>query len=203
MTDNTPAFAAGPMRAGTNHVRINDDPATIAHITRQVRQLRKDGARIIVLSAHWGPNLRPWPPARFRRFARAAIDAGIDIFHGHSAHILQGVEKYGGGVILYDTGDFIDDVWWLTFVPHFTGALFLVDIADGHVRDLRVVPTVMGPGRVRLGHGPLARRVISRLTRLSPPGGRWARGTATAGHFLHDHLAGQPEPASDPVGSTG
>jgi poly-gamma-glutamate synthesis protein (capsule biosynthesis protein) len=202
-TDNTPAFAATATRAGTHHLRVRDDPATIGLIARQVRQLRAEGARMIVLSAHWGPNLRPWPPAHFRRFARAAIDAGVDIFHGHSAHILQGVERYGGGVILYDTGDFIDDVWWLTFVPHFTGALFLVDVADGRVRDLRVVPTVMGPGCVRLGRGALARRVIARLTRLSPPGHGWARGKARAQHFLHAHLAGEPDAAGDPLSLAG
>lgn len=179
LTDNTPSFAAGPGRPGTNHMRISDDDATMARIVGTVRDLRAAGARVVVLSAHWGPNLRPSPPMRFRRFARATIDAGVDVFYGHSAHILQGVEKYGGGIILYDTGDFIDDVWWLTFAPYFTGALFLVDFHDGRVAGLRVMPVVMGPGCVRLAGGALERRVIARLSRLS-------RAIATGDHFLHE-----------------
>jgi poly-gamma-glutamate synthesis protein (capsule biosynthesis protein) len=192
LTDNTPAFAAGPGRAGTNYMRIESDPATIGGIAEQVRSLRAAGARTIVLSAHWGPNLRPWPPARFRRFARAAIDAGVDVFHGHSAHLLQGVERYGGGLILYDTGDIIDDAWWFGFIPYFTGALFLVDFEAGRVQGLRVVPHVMGPGCVRLAQGALAHRVIARLSRLTPPGGRRLSGTGRDLHFRHETLACAP-----------
>jgi poly-gamma-glutamate synthesis protein (capsule biosynthesis protein) len=195
VTDNTPSFAAGPGKPGTNHMRISDDAATMARIAGMVQSLRKAGARAIVLSAHWGPNLRPWPPVRFRRFARAAIDAGVDVFHGHSAHILQGVEKYGDGIILYDTGDFIDDVWWLTFAPYFTGALFLVDFRAGRVAGLRVVPVVMGPGCVRLARGPLERRVVARLSRLS-------RAIAAGDHFLHEPLLPQVVAAIRPVQPT-
>jgi poly-gamma-glutamate synthesis protein (capsule biosynthesis protein) len=49
------------------------------------------------------------PPERFRAFARWLIDRGFDVVHGHSAHVFQGVEAYDGGLILYDTGDFVDD----------------------------------------------------------------------------------------------
>ena len=49
------------------------------------------------------------PREIFRRFARAVIDQGVDIYYGHSAHVFQGVEVYRGKPILYDTGDFIDD----------------------------------------------------------------------------------------------
>ncbi len=195
LTDNTPAYAAGPARPGTNHVRIDDDPATLARLAGEVRALRASGARLVVLSAHWGPNYRPWPSARFRRFAHAAIDAGVDVFHGHSAHILQGIEMHGAGVILYDTGDFIDDTWWLSFVPRFTGGLFLVDIEAGRVKGVRVVPVVMTPGRVDLGHGPLARRVINRLIRLSPPGPRSVEGTDTGTPFRHVLHADIPQAA--------
>ena len=49
------------------------------------------------------------PKGVFRRFARAVIDLGVDIYYGHCAHVFQGVEIYRGKIILYDTGDFIDD----------------------------------------------------------------------------------------------
>src|SRR5215470_15345067 len=111
ITDNMPEFAAGPNRPGTNYMRIRDDHATLGLIALQIEDMRRRGAQAIFLSSHWGPNLRPWPSSRFRRFARAVRDLGIDVFHGHSAHLLQGVEVSGGRVILYDTGDFLDDYW--------------------------------------------------------------------------------------------
>ncbi|HJQ58968.1 MAG TPA: CapA family protein [Vineibacter sp.] len=191
ITDNTPAFAAGPGRAGTNYLRIDDDAATLARIAGEVRSLRADGARLVVLSAHWGPNLRAWPSARFQRFARAAIDAGVDIFYGHSAHLLQGVERRGDGLILYDVGDLIDDVWWFKFLPYFLGALFLVDLDDGRVRGLRIVPLELRPGRIVLARGPRAQRVFARLARRSPPGGRRQAGTGA----LFDHVLPTGAPA--------
>ena len=47
-------------------------------------------------------------PAEFiLTFARAAIDAGADIFVGHGPHIPFGVEIYKGRPILYSLGNFI------------------------------------------------------------------------------------------------
>ena len=76
-----------------------------------------DGAEIIVLSVHWGPNYRWWPPHRYRRFAREAVNLGVDIVHGHSAHVLQAVEFHGNGLILYDTGDYMEDFLRRTGIP--------------------------------------------------------------------------------------
>src|SRR5207253_10825760 len=39
-------------------------------------------------------------------FARAAIDAGADVFVGHGPHRLRGVEIYKGKPIFYSLGDF-------------------------------------------------------------------------------------------------
>ncbi len=36
--------------------------------------------------------MRTWPPARFKAFARRAVERGADVFHGHSTHLFQGVE---------------------------------------------------------------------------------------------------------------
>jgi poly-gamma-glutamate synthesis protein (capsule biosynthesis protein) len=71
LTDNVAAFAAGPGEAGTNHIRIRPDHGTLSLIDLQIRGLREAGAEAVILSAHWGPNLRTWPPARFR-LSRAA-----------------------------------------------------------------------------------------------------------------------------------
>jgi poly-gamma-glutamate synthesis protein (capsule biosynthesis protein) len=37
------------------------------------------------------------------------VDRGVDVVHGHSAHVFQGIEIHHRRPILYDTGDFVDD----------------------------------------------------------------------------------------------
>ena len=149
LTDNMPEFAAGPARPGTNFVAIDDIGATLALVERLVRDLRRAGVDFIVLSAHWGPNLRIAPPAHFRAFARAAIDVGVDVFHGHSAHLYQGVEARAGGLILYDTGDFLDDYWIFPFVRIDRSFVFLVDLLGRRPIRLRMLPVIIERGRVR------------------------------------------------------
>jgi len=97
ITDNEPDFAAGPGRPGTCYGRIGEDPAVADALRRRAAALRQGGADLIVLSAHWGPNMVTAPPPAFKAFARALADDGsVDLFWGHSAHVFQGVEARGG-----------------------------------------------------------------------------------------------------------
>jgi poly-gamma-glutamate capsule biosynthesis protein CapA/YwtB (metallophosphatase superfamily) len=66
----------------------------------------KHKADIVVASFHWGQEskteLRPYQVA----LGHAAINAGASLVIGHHPHILQGVEHYKNGVILYSMGNF-------------------------------------------------------------------------------------------------
>ncbi|MBM3957295.1 MAG: CapA family protein [Gemmatimonadetes bacterium] len=101
-------WAAGEDSPGINFTPVSVEAEDFAAVERAIRAAREQ-ADFVVFSIHWGPNWRVRPPEGFRRFARAVIDAGVDVFWGHSAHIVQGVEFYSGRPILYDTGDFVDD----------------------------------------------------------------------------------------------
>jgi poly-gamma-glutamate synthesis protein (capsule biosynthesis protein) len=98
---------------------------------------------MIVLSLHWGPNMRRSPSRRFREFARAVVDYGVDIVHGHSAHVVQGIERHGSGVILYDTGNFIDDYWKFPLRRTFWSFIFLFHVQAGKLVRLRLVPVLL------------------------------------------------------------
>ena len=167
MTDNMREFAARPDSAGTNFMRIRCDHMTLGLIASELAALRKDGVQIVVLSAHWGCNLRPWPSYRFQAFARAVVDLGVDVFHGHSAHLLHGIERRGNGIILYDTGDFLDDYWVFPFVRTDRSCLFLIDIVGGRVDRIRLVPVMLFPGRVQLARGRHAQIIAARMLRSS------------------------------------
>jgi poly-gamma-glutamate synthesis protein (capsule biosynthesis protein) len=176
LTNTMPEFAAGPSRPGTNYVRISARGAPLALVGRLVRELRAAGADLVILSAHWGPNLRWWPPAHYRAFARAAIALGVDLFHGHSAHLFQGVELHGRGVILYDTGNFLDDYWIFPFVRTDWSFLFLLDLEQGRPTGLRLAPVVIDNARVRLATPSEAARLRRCMERRSRRfGTRFAR----------------------------
>ena len=169
LTNTLPEFAAGLSRPGTNFVRIRDDHATLGLLALQIEDVRRRGADLIILGAHWGPNLRPWPPARYRRFARAAVELGVDVFHGHSAHILQGVELAGGRAILYDTGNILDDYWIFPGIRTDRSCVFLADFAGSSLRGLRAIPVSLQRGGVRLARGRESSAIAARLLRLSRP----------------------------------
>jgi len=108
-TDNTPEYAAGPDSPGVAHVEMDISDADRAVVTRALDRAREGNPDLLVASLHWGPNMVAVPDERYRRFGRWLIEEGVDLVHGHSAHVFQGIERHDGGLILYDCGDFVDD----------------------------------------------------------------------------------------------
>ncbi|HEX5057136.1 MAG TPA: CapA family protein [Gammaproteobacteria bacterium] len=92
-------FWATEDKAGTAFCHEKNVRADVARLTEQA-------VDIIVVSFHWGAErmkeLRPYQPL----LAHAAIDAGADLVIGHHPHILQGIEQYRDGLILYSLGNF-------------------------------------------------------------------------------------------------
>lgn len=83
---------------------------TLEIMKQEVADLRKQ-ADCIVLSLHWGDEYIEYPSLAQIRMAHALIDSGVNIILGHHPHILQGIEKYNGGVIAYSLGNFVFDKW--------------------------------------------------------------------------------------------
>ncbi len=77
------------------------------YVQADVEALVARGVDIIVVSFHWGregtTELRPYQPL----LAKTAIDAGADLVIGHHPHVLQEIEVYKEGVILYSLGNFV------------------------------------------------------------------------------------------------
>jgi poly-gamma-glutamate synthesis protein (capsule biosynthesis protein) len=146
-------FAAGPNRPGTNFIEIGVDQHNLAWIEQSVQDMRRANADLLVLSLHWGSNLRTTPTQRFRSFAHAAIERGIDVIHGHSAHVAQAVECYKSGLILYGTGNSIDDSWKVPFYPTTTSFAFVLDIENCQLIRLKMIPVQLRGGSLGLATG--------------------------------------------------
>jgi poly-gamma-glutamate synthesis protein (capsule biosynthesis protein) len=170
-TDTMPEFAAGAGRPGTHFVDIRTDRDGIEAIRRGAEDLRVAGADLVVLTLHWGRDLRTAPNARFRHFARTAVEAGVDIVHGHSAHVFQGIERHRGGLILYDMGNIIDDYWKFPFRRTFWSLIAIVEIANNRMDRLRIVPVRTHPWPVSVATGETRVKILERLQTLCVPFG--------------------------------
>lgn len=165
-TDNEPAFGAGPDRPGTHYLPVSLEAHVLERVAAVLDRARAE-ADLVIATVHWGPNMVQRPSDRFRRFARAVIDQGADLFHGHSAHVFQGVELHRGRPILYDTGDFLDDYavdpvlrndWSFLFRARFDGRRFTA---------LELVPVTLPYAAVRLATGEAREAMMRRMATLS------------------------------------
>lgn len=166
-TDNEPPFAAGTDRPGTNYLPISLKPDALRRVESAVSNVREMGVDTVIFSNHWGPNMVQRPKETFRRFARAVIDRGVDIYYGHSAHVLQGVEIYGGKPILYDTGDFIDDYAVDPELRNDWSFLFQLSVEEGRLERLDLTPVKLSYARVDLATGGEREAILDRMERLS------------------------------------
>ena len=166
-TDNEPPFAARPDRPGTNYLPVSLEPEVLSRVEAAVTAAREAGAETVVFSNHWGPNMVQRPSALFRRFARAVMDRGVDVYYGHSAHVFQGVEIYDGKPILYDTGDFIDDYAVDPRLRNDWSFLFRISLEGSGFRRLELFPVILPYARAQLAKGSEREAILDRMERLS------------------------------------
>ncbi len=98
----------------------------------------QDEVDLTVVVLHSGFEYVAAPSEPQMAAAHAAIDAGADLVIGHHAHILQGVEFYGDGVILYGTGNFAFEIDG----PPET-AIFDVWLDGSGVRQIGITPAII------------------------------------------------------------
>lgn len=170
-TDNEPVFAACENKPGTNYLSIEIKPDSLTYLRQDIEGAKKAGAEFIILSLHWGPNMVQVPPARFRSFAQAAIDMGVDVIHGHSAHLFQGIEFYQNGVIFYDTGDFLDDYAVDSVLRNDWSFIFMLEIKDKRVHKVKLRPVRLKYAQTNLASGEEAEAIMTRMKKLCTPFG--------------------------------
>jgi hypothetical protein len=67
------------------------------------------------------------------------------------------------------------------------------------LKRVRVVPVILQPGRVRVGHGHGARRILERILRRSPPGLVHADDAAAELHLIPCEDIGTEVTATKPL----
>lgn len=161
-TDNEPGWEAKKDKPGTNYIKVGD----INQVKQDIKEIRNK-VDILILTIQWGPNMREVPTKEFQDFAHQIIDAGVDIIHGHSAHVVQGIEIYKKKLILYDTGDFIDDYMVGPALRNDHTFLFRIAIKQGQLFSLTLVPAIISNMQVNLATGEDKNKMIARIKALS------------------------------------
>lgn len=153
-------FWAGPDKPGSAFGHEQDVRADVA-AARQT-------ADIVVVSFHWGQEGKTELRDYQVQLAHAAIDAGASAVLGHHPHILQAVERYQDGVILYSLGNFA----FGSFSNIATRSVMaLLTFRDRQWSELRLLPINVRNAEVVFQPRPLAGRdaaeVVEQLQQLS------------------------------------
>jgi poly-gamma-glutamate synthesis protein (capsule biosynthesis protein) len=140
-----------------------------SHVRKDVASAKAE-ADIVIVSFHWGregtTELRPYQTA----LGRAAIDEGAAAVVGHHPHILQGIERYKQGVILYSLGNFVFGSYSYRAKR---AAIAELVFENNLIKTVRMIPiNVFNPQVVfqpQILTGEKAAEVISELSKLSQP----------------------------------
>jgi poly-gamma-glutamate synthesis protein (capsule biosynthesis protein) len=153
LTDNEPEWEATKTKPGVNYVAYDDRGLKEPYRSRLAQALRsaRRQADLVIVSAHVGPN---WgaPSMAMQALAHDLLDLGADLYWGHSNHAPQGIECYKRKAILYSTGDFIDDYMVDQDERNDLSFLFILEVEQGHIARIRLLPTCIEDLGVRLAH---------------------------------------------------
>lgn len=81
----------------------------------EIKKIQRDitGAKkkvdILIISLHWGKEYSLEPTPFKVSLAKSFVEAGADLVIGHHPHVVQPLEKYKDGWIVYSLGNFVFD----------------------------------------------------------------------------------------------
>ncbi len=164
-TDNETAWAAYGSHPGVFFVPVDTDDMRARKLFELVKETKKK-ADILIVSAHWGPNWGYRPLPKHIPFAHALIDSGADIIFGHSCHVFQGIEIYGGRPIIYSAGDFVDDYAVDEVERNDESFIFIVETEGRLIKRLILHPTVIKRFQATIADEPRASKIAAKMETL-------------------------------------
>lgn len=103
--NGTYIYDMGDIKVGI-YCAFNGFQPSISKTETAIADLREAGAQYIICAFHWGNEGTYRPTQDQKNLAHAAIDAGANVVYGSHPHVLQPVEEYGDGLIMYSMGNF-------------------------------------------------------------------------------------------------
>ncbi|MCC6934617.1 MAG: CapA family protein [Candidatus Yanofskybacteria bacterium] len=101
----------------------------------------REAADVVAVSFHTGTEYEPQHNAFQERVYRAAIDAGANLVVGHHPHVVQDMEQYRAGWIIYSLGNFVFDQTFSEATVR--GSMLEATVRDGAIRSVELVPVML------------------------------------------------------------
>lgn len=136
--------------------------ATVEQVTADVQAIRSE-VDVVIVILHSGYEYVDPPSPIQMDLSRAAVAAGADLVVGHHAHILQGIEFYQDGVIVYGLGNFLFEIDG----PPETAVLYAW-LDENGVREIELLPAIIQfGGQPRPATSWEAEAILQRVYQLS------------------------------------
>ena len=149
-------------------------PLSLERIEHDIVAARRMATHVVV-SLHWGYQYDLYPDPEQIATAHKIIDLGALIVYGHHPHVLQGMERYKHGLILYSLGNFFFPDFVRTDGVKFSfpresrsAVAVLCDVGASGVESFSTVPLTVGDdNRMHVLQGRAAARATRSLVSLS------------------------------------
>jgi len=94
---------------------------------------------VTIISVHWCIDYARYPIPFQMEYAREMIDLGADLIIGHHPHVIQGIEEYKEGLIIYSLGNFIFDEPFQETKKSF---IFSCKLSKSGVQGAEIIPVI-------------------------------------------------------------
>jgi len=145
--------------------------APIKYIENDVEKL-KDDVDIIIISIHSGMDIVDYPLPNEIQMMHSIIDSGADLILRHHPHVVQGIEHYKKGVIVYSLGNFVFDYTidplWKDLTKARESMIFRCELSKDGIVEAEIVPVVINNHfQPEIPSGDDKNRIMTRIEKLS------------------------------------
>lgn len=133
-------------------------------IVKDIKDL-KEKCDHVVVSLHWGIENVFYPSPDQIALAHSLIDNGAILILGHHPHVIQGIEKYKGGLISYSLGNFQFDS------ETFQETIILkVVFNERGIENYNIIPVVIDENSVPVkAEEHNSKKILDLVSRISEP----------------------------------
>ncbi len=140
LPDSIPADPGTRKAPATTGVAIASTEDVIADIRSVRESLEPD---YLFVSMHWGDEHQHIPNASQQALGRAAIDAGATAVLGHHPHVIQTIERYGDGFIVYSMGNLVFD---MASERTYESMALRLHLSQGKLKRVEIIPLTIPHG---------------------------------------------------------
>ncbi len=145
--------------------------ASTRYIKKDIRKL-KNKVDIIVVSIHGGMSIADHPLPDEIKMMHSIIDSGASLILRHHPHVIQGIEHYNKGVIVYSLGNFVFDYnidpLWKDLAEAREGMIFQCKLSKSGIEETNIIPVYINDYyQPEVISGDAKDEIISKIERLS------------------------------------